>query len=68
MLHFAIDNTDFNNDTSDERHEFPGNGPTVIQKQSSSNSSSLKKSIKIERSRDASFAFNYDDIFPVGVK
>ena len=27
-----------------------------------------KKSIKIERSRDASFAFNYDDIFPVGVK
>ena len=46
MLHFAIDNTDFNNDTSDERHEFPGTGPTVIQKQSSSNSSSLKKKYK----------------------
>ena len=50
MLHFAIDNTDFNNDTPDGKHEFHRTGQIVIQKQSSSNISRLKKSRKIEHS------------------
>ena len=67
MLQFSIDNIDFNNDTPDRKHEFHGAGKVVIQKQSSGNISSLKKSIKIERSSDASLAFNYNDMFPVYV-
>ena len=67
MLHFAIDNTDFNNDTPDGKHKFHGTGQIVIRKQSNSNISSLKKSRKIERSNDASFAFNSNDMFPVEV-
>ena len=67
MLHFAVDNTDFNNVTPDGKHEFHRTGEIVIQKQSSSNISSLQKRIKIERSSDASFAFNYNDMLPVKV-
>ena len=33
MLHFAIDNTDFINDTPDGKHEFHGIGQIFIQKQ-----------------------------------
>ena len=43
MLHFAIDNTEFNNDTPDVKHEFHGTGQAAIQKQGSSNISILKK-------------------------
>ena len=46
MLHFTIDNTDFNNDTPDEKPEFHGTGQIFIQKQSSSNISSLKEKYK----------------------
>ena len=41
----------FNNDTPDKKHEFYRTGQVIIQKQ-------------IECSRDASFTFNYNDMFP----
>ena len=48
MVQFAINNTGFNNDTPDRKHEFHGSGQIVIQKQSSSNIRNLQKKLKIE--------------------
>ena len=55
------------NDTPDGKCEFHGTVQGVIQRQSSSNISSLKKSIKIECSYDTSLTFNYNDMFCIEV-
>ena len=55
-VHFAIDNTDFSNDTPDGKHEFHGTGQVVFQK-----SQDLEVSrLKIHRSKERNLSFQED--------
>ena len=51
LLHFAIDNTDFRNDTPDGKSEFHGTGTVALQK---FEADAVGKAIEIERSSKSS--------------
>ena len=58
-LHFAIDNTDFRNDTPDGKSEFHGTGQVVLQKVDKSKNT---KTLEIERSYKSSMRISSEDI------
>ena len=55
-IHFAIDNTDFNNDTPDGKHEFHGTGSVVFQKKQEVD----REHLQIERSKNRNLKFQRD--------
>ena len=55
-LHFAIDNTDFKNDTPDGKSEFHGTGAIVFQKKGNE----PQKQIQIQRTSETSLKFQHN--------
>ena len=55
-LHFAIDNTDFHNDTPDGKTEFHGTGQIIFQKRGDKS----EEHLKIERNINANFKFQHN--------
>ena len=60
-IHFAIDNTDFSNDTPDGKQEFHGTGQVVFQKKKEME----REHLKIERSKNGSLKFKKDVFLPM---
>ena len=60
-IHFAIDNSDFSNDTPDGKREFHGTGQVVFQKKKEME----KGHLKIEPSKSGNLKFKKDVFLPM---